>query len=399
MRKILILPSWYPSFENSVSGIFFYNQIRLFINNYDVRILFGVPKVNSKRFKKLLNTIIFILFGEVFIRVKHNFFHTPPYIFGFEYEMGLNKLKRQNYKLRKKAYLKFFKNEVIINWQPDLIHSFNFNIGGIIAKELFEEYGFPYINTEHHPFNFKLPPYFYKDLKQALKHSKYNFFVSQWQYRTFLLFDKSIEGEILGNPVDGHFFKLRVRNNKETFKIIHISNGDIPKDLKTLFKTIEYIYSTLNSNTGIEITILGFSGTLENLLRTEYGQLSWYKMIRFLRPGSRDIVRRELQRSDVFIFTSVSESFGIAPLEALMCGVPVVATDNGAIHEYLKDGVNGILCRMKDYKALAEAVLKIYKGEVVYSPEKVRQTVFPQFHIDNYRTTISGVYDSVININ
>ncbi len=66
-----------------------------------------------------------------------------------------------------------------------------------------------------------------------------------------------------------------------------------------------------------------------------------------------------LRASDVFLMPSESESFGLAALEALSCGVPVVASDVGGIPEVVTDGEVGYLARVGDVAVMADRVLRI----------------------------------------
>jgi len=65
--------------------------------------------------------------------------------------------------------------------------------------------------------------------------------------------------------------------------------------------------------------------------------------------------------SDVFIFTSYREGFGLPPLEAMACGTAVVTTNCGGNMDYAVDGYNTLVVPPGDPKAVAKAVLRILR--------------------------------------
>lgn len=66
-----------------------------------------------------------------------------------------------------------------------------------------------------------------------------------------------------------------------------------------------------------------------------------------------------LAASDVFLLPSEQESFGLAALEALSCGVPVVASDVGGVPELVRHGETGLLAPVGDVAAMAAHVLSL----------------------------------------
>lgn len=72
--------------------------------------------------------------------------------------------------------------------------------------------------------------------------------------------------------------------------------------------------------------------------------------------GPQDDVEKVLPSADVFVLPSEYESFGLAALEAMACGVPVVASKTGGLPEVVEDGVTGVLCGVGDVDALAKAM-------------------------------------------
>lgn len=68
---------------------------------------------------------------------------------------------------------------------------------------------------------------------------------------------------------------------------------------------------------------------------------------------------RQLASLDVFVLPSGWEAFPISVLEAMSCGVPVVATDVGGTSEAVAEGETGLLCPSGDPAALADRVARL----------------------------------------
>jgi len=80
-------------------------------------------------------------------------------------------------------------------------------------------------------------------------------------------------------------------------------------------------------------------------------------------PGHRDDVAGLLNACDVFVLTSRNEGQGLAVVEAMACGTPVVATDVAGVGEVLLDGRAGVLARPGDPRAVADAVTRLLRDE------------------------------------
>ena len=75
--------------------------------------------------------------------------------------------------------------------------------------------------------------------------------------------------------------------------------------------------------------------------------------------GNQAHVEPILERGDLFLSASESESFGLASLEALALGVPVVATRTGGVPEVVCENRNGLLCPVCDVEALAASCVSL----------------------------------------
>jgi N-acetyl-alpha-D-glucosaminyl L-malate synthase BshA len=76
-----------------------------------------------------------------------------------------------------------------------------------------------------------------------------------------------------------------------------------------------------------------------------------------------------LSVSDLFLLPSSQESFGLAALEAMACGVPVVASKVGGLPEIIEDGVTGFLCPLDDLDAMAD------RGVMVLTDRTLRDAI------------------------
>lgn len=81
--------------------------------------------------------------------------------------------------------------------------------------------------------------------------------------------------------------------------------------------------------------------------------------VRFL--GRLDAVAPLLAATDLFLLPSQTESFGLAALEAMACGAPVLASRTGGLPEVLDDGVEGILEPPGSVEAMARRAIALLK--------------------------------------
>ena len=75
--------------------------------------------------------------------------------------------------------------------------------------------------------------------------------------------------------------------------------------------------------------------------------------------GKQDNVNELLPLADLMIMPSEMESFGLAALEAMACGVPSIATRVGGVAELIDDGVTGMLFPVGDTEAMAAAAIAL----------------------------------------
>jgi glycosyltransferase involved in cell wall biosynthesis len=114
--------------------------------------------------------------------------------------------------------------------------------------------------------------------------------------------------------------------------------------------------------------------------------------------GSCRDTSKPLSLIDIFCLPSIQEGLGLAILEAMAMGIPVVASDVGGISTLVKDKQNGLLVPPRDEKALAGAVLKILSDT---PPAKTmgilsKQMVKDKFSLEKMADEVIKVYQEVI---
>lgn len=106
----------------------------------------------------------------------------------------------------------------------------------------------------------------------------------------------------------------------------------------------------------LRLAIVG-DGPLRDKLAQKARELGVQDLVWF--PGARNDIPELMRAFDVFALSSIAEGTPVTLLEAMACGLPVVATRVGGIPEVVQDGVNGALVPASNPQALAEA-LELY---------------------------------------
>ncbi|MCK5126018.1 MAG: glycosyltransferase family 4 protein [candidate division Zixibacteria bacterium] len=132
------------------------------------------------------------------------------------------------------------------------------------------------------------------------------------------------------------------------------------------FKRIDLIVDAFTKMPDKKLVIIGDGPDMKKL------KAAAGKNIRFKGFQKQEIVNAYVKRAKGFLFTSV-EPFGIAVVEALACGTPVIAYGEGAAPEIITDGEHGVLFDKQTPEGLIEAVNRFENINYSFDPEKLKE--------------------------
>lgn len=157
---------------------------------------------------------------------------------------------------------------------------------------------------------------------------------------------------VINNGYDDEMFYYSHKPEKcnSTFRILSVGNLDFIKGHDLLLEAVRNIPNVV-------LTIVGAGDLLKQYADyiNENNLTGKVFLKGFVEPSKLNKIYRE---SDIFCLPSRSESFGVAVLEALACGLPVVASNRGIAKEVICNGVNGFIASDLTPECLEETLSK-----------------------------------------
>lgn len=113
--------------------------------------------------------------------------------------------------------------------------------------------------------------------------------------------------------------------------------------------------------------------------------------------GEVQNVQEYLQSSDVFVFPTEIEAFGISLIEAMSCGLPVISTNVGGIKDILNNGINGLVVSPGDSQQLYDALNKLIVDRALFATlgQAARKTVQERYSLDTVNRGYMALFNNV----
>jgi len=240
-------------------------------------------------------------------------------------------------------------------------------------------------------------PSFFRITKFSIEESDAVTAVSKWlKDRTRQEFQTDCEIHTIYNFVDPKRFKPRTcdrsRFSRADEKIVmHISNF---RPVKRVGDVVA-VFDLINKRVPSRLVLVGEGPEIavaDRLIKAR----GLSDRVEFL--GEQDLIEDIVPCADLVLLPSEYESFGLAALEAMACGVPVVASRSGGLVELIEDGVTGFLAGVGDVQTMADRGVEAFTNPDVARRIGVqaRQSVVQRFEPQAIVSQYEQLYESVI---
>ena len=384
---VLIIPSWYPETPEDVDGIFFRLQAQA-LQRSGLKIGVTAPVFRSMRGKPA--SVVNDGYG---IR-SYTEENIPTYVYKSMYFFPrLPYLDRHRWV---GAGWKLFKRYVRDHGTPDIIHAHSMNHAGILAQQIHEKTGIPFVLTEHSSTyarklirNWQRPA-----MLRSAQQCSARIAVSKDFCRLLETEYGGLDWQYIPNSLSPAFIRPVYLANK-------------PKNADFTFCSVAH----LNYNKGFDILLpafaealkthpdlklkIGGTGLIASQLHNLAAELGLENSVEFLGGLQNDQVLDLMFRSDAFVLASRNETFGVVFIEALSQGLPVAATRCGGPQTIINEN-NGILVPVGDVQTLAGALVSLYENRGRYDAQTLRADCLSEFGEEAVVRQITAVYKTIL---
>lgn len=283
---------------------------------------------------------------------------------------------------------RIYKRAVIKQGKPDIIYThYLYNTHKVIP--IHKKYNIPTIAIEHcsqmgyHPIpktaiQLAQQTYPYVDqlltVSSSLKDNIYN--------------ELGFDSIVVPNIVGKEFFYLSPTQTNDTIKIVSIGRIVQGKRFDLLIQAVNQI------NIPYELNIIGNGPELHNL-QLLIDKLQAQDKIHLLGNRTKEEIASILHNSNIFVLPSQSETFGVAYIEALACGLPIIATDCGGPRDIVTNK-NGLLIPVNDINALLEAITSLINNLHIYNRREIAEDCKKRFSSQVIANQLIKIFEDTV---
>lgn len=183
-------------------------------------------------------------------------------------------------------------------------------------------------------------------------------------------------------------------SQQKLIKIVFVGRLGKQKDPLLLLEAFNILPNELQNRS--QVSIIG-DGPKREMLEKFVKENNLEDRVEFLGGISRENVFKTLRKSDIFVLISNWEGFPYTIIEAMSCGLPVIASDVGGIREAVNDDC-GILVKRGDEEAIKNALEKLLKNPSLAKEmgEKSRARVKKEFSLEKTLRETEQIYKEML---
>ncbi|WP_077289454.1 MULTISPECIES: GT4 family glycosyltransferase PelF [unclassified Thermosipho (in: thermotogales)] len=207
---------------------------------------------------------------------------------------------------------------------------------------------------------------------------------------------------VIPNGIDVERFKdIQYRKEKQPFTVGIVGRVVEIKDIKTAIKAARIVKDEIKS---FKLYIIGPTDEEPNYFKECYEMVEIFNLKDTVEFTGMVDVKEYYDKLNILLISSVSEGQPLVILEALSIGIPVVATNVGACRELIYGskediiGPAGIVVKPKDFKAMANAIITLYKDDSFRkrASEIGKKRVMLRYRLDQMVGNYKKLYYSVV---
>lgn len=294
----------------------------------------------------------------------------------------------------KKAYVwaldKLYKKIEKEQGKPDLIHS-HFMDPSYAALILKEKINIPLVVTEH---SSKINrDNIDKDLFEmaSIVYNKADRIISVSEaLREKIKKNFGIDSIYISNMVDLEVFKYKPKIKSDNFNFV--STGNLI-ELKRMDMTIKAFYKAFKDDENVSLKIFG-QGTDKDKLQALINTYNLQDRVKLMGLCAREDIADTFIETDCFVLASRSETFGVAYVEALAMGVPVIATKCGGPEGFVNED-NGVLVPVDDVDILSDRMRYMFEQIDKFDREKIAMDTREMFCSETIAKEIISIYKQI----
>jgi len=292
----------------------------------------------------------------------------------------------------KKQYSGLYRAYIAQHGIPDVIHAHGY-LAGMAARAISITYSVPYMITEHSTSipGHNVEWYHTQELKKTYRDAKALIAVSSFLKNAMIQWVDSNKIHVISNPIDFDKFSQRQVSVPQKDKLLISIGSLIPrKGFRILLKACAAL-----EGKDVKLKIIG-KGPEQNFLHDLAAKLGLTNRVQWLEFQTPSEIAAQLCNADVYVSSSELETFGVTIVEALACGLPVVAAKSGAPEEYITPDV-GKLVPANDVRAFTEAIHDILEHPEQFRPSAIRAYAKAKFDFPVVGARVDAVYADILS--